>query len=276
MRTFNRGGFMKFKLLILIVIFTLIGLTIQGLVCNEEQAETEVEKPGVILTSVYDNYKVKEELKSAWGISTVVETASDRILFDTGGDSEILLSNMEKMGVEPDSINKVVISHIHADHLGGLDGFLEKNNDVTVFIPESFPGSVKSMITGKGAECVEVSNARKISDFVYTTGELSGPPIEQSLIIDSKKGVVVLTGCAHPGIVRIVKTTKEMMEVDKVHLVVGGFHHPPLSVVKEFREIGVEKVAPTHCSGDPVREAFAKEYGDNYIEYGLGKIVEVK
>lgn len=238
--------------------------------------EAENGKPKVILTSVYDNYKMVEGLESDWGISTVVETASERILFDTGGNSEILLSNMEKMGVEPDSINKMVISHIHGDHLGGLDGFLEKNSDVTVFIPESFPASVKEKITNRGAKLIEVSLQREIADFVYTTGELSGPPIEQSLVIDSKKGIVVLTGCAHPGIVRIVEVAKEMMEVENIHLVIGGFHRPPLSVVEEFREIGVEKVAPSHCSGDAVREAFEKEYGNNYIEYGLGRVVEVK
>jgi 7,8-dihydropterin-6-yl-methyl-4-(beta-D-ribofuranosyl)aminobenzene 5'-phosphate synthase len=267
-----------------IIIFCSVFLVVIGIVLfvyTEEEntpvsEEKENEKPEVILTSVYDNYKVVEGLESAWGISTVVETASERILFDTGGNSEILLSNMEKMEVEPDSITKVIISHIHSDHLGGLDGFLEVNSDVTVFIPESFPASVKESITNRGAELVEISLQRKIADFVYTTGELSGPPTEQSLIIDSKKGVVVLTGCAHPGIVHIVEVAKEMMEVDEVYLVVGGFHHPPLSVVKEFREIGVEKVAPTHCSGDAVREAFAEEYGNNYIEYGLGKIVEAR
>ncbi|MFO8235848.1 MAG: hypothetical protein R6U04_10645 [Bacteroidales bacterium] len=84
-----------------------------------------------------------------------------------------------------------------------------------------------------------------------------------------------MTGCAHPGIAGIVKRAKEMMKEDKVYLVVGGFHRPPISVVKKFREIGVEKVAPSHCTGNPVRNAFAKEYKKDFIEYGVGKEITI-
>ena len=100
--------------------------------------------------------------------------------------------------------------------------------------------------------------------------------IRDSLIIDSKKGLVVITGCAHPGIVNIVKRAKRLMKKDKVYLVLGGFHHPPVSCVKEFKELGVEKVAPSHCTGDLVREAFRKEYKKNFIEYGVGKVIEIR
>ena len=132
------------------------------------------------------------------------------------------------------------------------------------------------MITEKGAKLVEVSKPRNISDFVYTTGELYGPPKEQSLIIDSKKGLVIITGCAHPGIVNIVKKVEQLMKRNKVYLVLGGFHHPPLSCIKEFRELKVERVAPSHCTGDLVREAFRKEYKENFIEYGVGKVIEIR
>ncbi|MBN1380206.1 MAG: MBL fold metallo-hydrolase [Deltaproteobacteria bacterium] len=80
--------------------------------------------------SVFDNYQVVAGLKTAWGFGTVVKTPKEILLFDTGGDAETLLFNMKKMNIDPISIDKVVISHIHADHLGGLKGFLEKNSDV--------------------------------------------------------------------------------------------------------------------------------------------------
>ena len=235
----------------------------------------EEEKPEITLISVYDNYRVNPELKTAWGFATIIKTPKELILFDTGGNSKILLFNMEKLGINPASIKKVVISHIHGDHLGGLKGFLERNSNVTVFIPSSFPKSIKNMIIQKGAKFVEISTPMKISDSVYTTGELYGPPEEQSLIIDSKKGLVVITGCAHPGIVNIVKKAKELMKKD-VYLVLGGFHHPPVSCVEEFRKLQVKKVAPSHCTGDLVREAFRKEYKEDFIEYGVGKIIEIR
>jgi len=256
---------------------------INRLIKTEEVTQPEIsiesekeEKTEVTLITVYDNYQVNPELKTAWGFATIIKTPQELILFDTGGNSEILLSNMKKLGIDPSSIKKVVISHIHGDHLGGLEGFLERNSNVTVFIPSSFPKSVKNMITQNGAKFVEISAPRKISDSIYTTGELYGPPKEQSLIIDSKKGLVVITGCAHPGIVNIVKRAKKIMKKDKVYLVLGGFHHPPLSCIKEFKELGVEKVAPSHCTGDLAREAFRKEYKGNFIEYGVGKNIEIK
>ena len=287
---------MKFKILILTGILILAGIGVWFLIQNkksiqtkekvqpqikkEGQSETSVglkeEKPEIILISVYDNYQIDPNLTTAWGFGSLIKTPQELILFDTGGDSEILLSNMEKLGVNPVSIKKVVISHSHSDHIGGLEGFLEKNNKVAVFIPSSFPQSIKNMILQKEAKFVEVSGSRKISDFVYTTGELYGPPKEQSLIIDSKKGLIVITGCAHPGIVNVVKRAKELIKRDKVYLVLGGFHHPPLSCVEEFKKLQVEKVAPSHCTGDLVREAFRKEYGEDFIEYGVGKIIEIK
>lgn len=223
---------------------------------------------------LYDNYGCDKSLKTSWGFSCLVEVGNKSVLFDTGGDSEILLGNMEKMGIDPGQIDVVVLSHIHGDHTGGLKGFLERNSNVTIYIPESFPDNFRQKIKSQGARFVDVSHARKITGPVYTTGELYGPPEEQSLVINSEKGLVVITGCAHPGIVNIVEKARELMERD-VCLVVGGLHHPRLSVVKEFRELGVKKVAPSHCTGGPAREAFAEEYKENYIKSGVGKIIEI-
>ena len=271
------------KILILIAILVLAGVGIWLAIQTEKATQPEIsiesgkeEKPEITLISVYDNYLVDTKLKTSWGFATIIKTPEELILFDTGGNSEILLSNMEKLGIDPASIRKIVISHIHDDHVGGLKGFLERNNNVTVFIPSSFPQSIKNMITQKKARFVEISASRKISDSIYTTGELYGPPEEQSLVIDSKKGLVIITGCAHPGIVNIVRRAKKLMEKDKVYLVLGGFHQPAISCIKEFKELGVEKVAPSHCTGDLARDAFRREYGENFIEYGVGKVIEIR
>ncbi len=232
-------------------------------------------QPKIALISVFDNYQVNPQMQTAWGFGSVIQTPGGNILFDTGGNADILLSNMQKMGIEAESIDKVFISHIHGDHLGGLEGFLDRNNSVEVFIPACFPHSVSKMIQDKGARVSKLSGHEKISNFAWSTGELPGPPHEQALMIHSPKGLIVVTGCAHPGITKMVKKAKKLAGAERVYLVVGGFHHPPPSTIKAFRELGVEKVAPTHCTGNDIRKAFAREYGPDFIEYGVGKIISI-
>jgi len=229
----------------------------------------------VTLLVVYDNYEYDQELSTGFGFSCVIKTEDKTILFDTDSDGETLLNNMEKLGIKPKAIDVVVLSHIHFDHVGGLTSFLEKNSNVTVYVPASFPDSFKNRIKKEGAKLVDVSAARKITESVGTTGELGTWIKEQSLIVRSRKGIVVITGCAHPGIVNILKRVKELTN-ENIYLVLGGFHHPPTSVVKEFKKLGVQKVAPCHCTGDTAIKAFAQEYGDDYIKNGVGKIIKIK
>src|SRR6056297_2034554 len=70
---------------------------------------------GITIISIYDNYQANQNLESAWGFACVIKMPGGTILFDTGGNAEILLANMEKMQIQPESIDKVVISHIHQD-----------------------------------------------------------------------------------------------------------------------------------------------------------------
>jgi len=234
----------------------------------------------VMITIVYDNNEFDKNLKTAWGFSCLVELEDKKILFDTGGDSPTLLNNMEKLKMDLKEIDILVLSHIHGDHTGGLTGVLEKNPDVTVYIPKSFPSSFKNEIKSYGAKFVDVDNPIKIFDGIYTTGELGTWIKEQSLIIKTDKGLVVITGCAHPGIMNIVRKAKEVTKED-LYLVIGGFHLGGASdadlmqIVNVFRELNVKKVGPCHCSGDRCRELFEEEYKDDFIEVGVGREIKV-
>lgn len=230
----------------------------------------------ITITSIYDNYKVNKNLKTAWGFASLIQSPEETILFDTGGNAKNLLYNMKRLGIQPESIDQVFISHAHRDHVGGLEGFLEKFHNVKVYAPASFDQTFKQMIIEKGAALHEVSSSEKICDFAFSTGEMTGPPTEQSIILNSPRGIIVMTGCAHPGIVKIVKKAKEIMQKEYVYLVVGGFHRPPDKVVEEFRKLRVQKVAPSHCTGNKIRKAFKEEYKKDYIEYGVGKSISIK
>ena len=254
--------------------------TIPSPTLTPEPTPTEAAKK-LTITILYDNNEYDERLETAWGFSCLVEGLEKTILFDTGGDSAMLLRNMRKLGIDPQIVEAVVISHIHYDHLGGLPGFLEENNDVTVYLPEYLPESIKDTVRKSGAELVEVRESVKICERAYSTGELGDWIKEQSLVIETDKGLVVITGCAHPGVVNVVREAKRLRGGD-VHLVLGGFHLCWMNILQirgivgGVRKEGVEKVAPCHCSGDLARSTFGKAYGENFILVGVGGRLEIE
>jgi 7,8-dihydropterin-6-yl-methyl-4-(beta-D-ribofuranosyl)aminobenzene 5'-phosphate synthase len=233
------------------------------------------------VTILYDNNEHDDRLETAWGFSCLVEGLEETILFDTGGDSAMLLRNMRTLGIDPRDVDVVVISHVHADHVGGLPGFLEENHAVIVYLPECLPESIKETVREAGAELIEVHEPVQICERVYSTGELGDLIREQSLVIETSRGLVVITGCAHPGVVNVVREAKDLLDGD-VQLVLGGFHLCWMnllqvrSIVKGVKNEGVEQVAPCHCSGDLARSTFEEVYGEGFILVGAGSRLEVQ
>jgi len=244
-----------------------------------EKSPSVPARDAVSVTTVFDNYAVGPELATQWGFAAVVVTPAANILFDTGSDGRTLLSNMAKLNIRPKDIHKVVLSHVHLDHLGGLEEFLKANGDVEVYIPASFPDLVRQSITSAGAQYRDISGALQIDERISTTGEMGARPIEQSLIIETDEGLVVLTGCAHPGIVNVVRRAKEVVPNRPVALVMGGFHLGSASdneldrLIQDFRRLGVKKVVPSHCSGEHARARLQTEYKENYAAGGVGKVL---
>jgi 7,8-dihydropterin-6-yl-methyl-4-(beta-D-ribofuranosyl)aminobenzene 5'-phosphate synthase len=236
---------------------------------------------GVTITVFYDNNEYDERLETAWGFSCLVEGPEKTILFDTGGDGALLLRNMRTLGIDPKDVDVVVISHVHGDHVGGLVSFLEENPAVTVYLPQSFPKSIKDATREAGAELVEVREPVEICEHVHSTGELGDGIKEQSLVVETSQGLVVITGCAHPGVVNIVRRAKELTG-GEVYLVLGGFHLGGASeagiasIVEDFQQLGVQRVAPCHCSGDVARRLFEEAYREDYIPAGVGSRLEVR
>jgi 7,8-dihydropterin-6-yl-methyl-4-(beta-D-ribofuranosyl)aminobenzene 5'-phosphate synthase len=254
----------------------------KGQIMSEEnEAIFKLQADGVndlTITVVCDNYPYKEGLETAWGFACLITGAEKTILFDTGGDGSMLLNNMEKLVIDPNSINTIVLSHIHGDHTGGLKSFLEKNSGVTVYLPKSFPIKFKDEAKGYGAKTVEVEQPLEICENVYSTGQLGKLIKEQSLIVRTNKGLVLITGCAHPGIVKIVNTAKGLLK-DNILSVMGGFHLEWATkgklekIISAFKKLGVRYAGPCHCTGDKARALFEKHFGKSYIDIGAGKVI---
>ena len=233
----------------------------------------------VTITTLYDNYPWTEGLTTDWGFAALIEIEGTIILFDTGANGPTLLGNIDKLGLKPEGVDAVVLSHYHGDHTEGLFPFLEKWGAKKLYVPRSFPSAFKEKASTYG-ELVEVSDSAKIYDRVYTTGELGTSIIEQALIIETSKGIILITGCAHPGIVEIIKKAKELTQ-QEVYLVLGGFHLGGKSaqelqdIISAFRSLGVKKVSATHCTGERAIEKFSNAYGENFIRNGVGKKIVI-
>lgn len=232
------------------------------------------------ITVVYDNRSFDSRLKTAWGYSALVECRGHTLLFDTGGDTPTLLRNMKILGIDPAQIQSLVLSHNHNDHIGGLSGLLKTGVHPTVYLLPSFPTRFKRSV-GRLTGIPEVTPGKSLAAGLYTTGEMNNRIAEQSLVIQTSRGLVIVTGCAHPGIVKIIERAKDLFNAP-VHLVMGGFHlrsknkTEMTAILADFCRLGVEKVAPSHCTGDKAVVMFTEEYGENYIQSGTGKIIHVE
>ena len=211
------------------------------------------------ITILYDNEVYRERLKGDWGFSCLIEKEnSPKILFDTGANGSILLSNMEKLGIKPISIDEIFISHNHFDHIGGLSSFLNVNNKVKVYVPVSLRG------VRDAKEVIYVDKSLKIHENFFSTGELKG--IEQSLVIEEEKGLVVIAGCSHPGVGNILKAAGQF---GKVKSLVGGLHgFSEFDLIKDL-----DLICPTHCT--QFKEKIKNLYPEKYISGGAGKIISI-
>ena len=209
------------------------------------------------ITLIYDNTAYRNDLQSDWGFSALVEAENTRILFDTGGNGEILLGNMEKLGIDPSSIDEVFISHAHYDHTGGLSAFLNKNKTAKIYIPPSFRGL-------KGREVIPITRPTKIHENIFSTGELDG--IEQSLCVQTDKGIVVIAGCSHPDMSMILDTARQF---GTIYAIIGGLHG--FSDFALFRDL--EFICPVHCT-QYITE-LKRRYPEKYSAGGAGKVIEI-
>ena len=232
-----------------------------------------------IVTVVYDNNPSATGMESAWGFSCLVRGMEKTVLFDAGGDGRRLLANMGRLGIDPREIDAVVVSHAHGDHTGGLHALLAKNRHIAAYLPESFPKSFFRDTKSHGLNVIAVGGPMNICRGVFSTGELGTAPAEQSLVISTAKVLVIITGCAHPGIERIVRTGKERFG-EEIFLVLGGFHltargrGETAAVIAAMKALGVRYVAPCHCTGDVARSLFRKAFSAGFIDSGVGNVMD--
>jgi len=210
------------------------------------------------VTIIYDNTSARPDLQADWGFSAFIRVKERDILFDTGANGDILLSNMKNLKVNPKEIEDVFISHPHWDHTGGLSSFLRMNNKVKLWIPSYFPEARNAR------EVIKVKKPTKLYEGIYSTGELDG--IEQSLCVETEKGIVIIVGCSHPRMEHILKKASQF---GKVYCIIGGLHGTKPESLKDL-----DLICSTHCT--QYKSEIKSLYPEKYIEGGAGKTIEIK
>ena len=208
------------------------------------------------ITIIYDNEVWKKGLKADWGFSCLLEVYNRKILFDTGTNGSILLENMSKLNIEPTEIEEIFISHAHNDHTGGLSTILHINA-VPVYVPPSY-----QRLTG--STVVPVKGPTEIHENIFSTGELKGR--EQSLVVKTEKGLVVIVGCSHPGVGTILNAASQWGDVTAL---IGGLHG--FSNYELLKDLDL--ICATHCTQH--KSEIKSRYPDKYVEGGAGKIIEL-
>jgi 7,8-dihydropterin-6-yl-methyl-4-(beta-D-ribofuranosyl)aminobenzene 5'-phosphate synthase len=245
-----------------------------------------------------------------WGYAALVEYGGKRILFDAGNNPEILAHNAKAKGIDLSKLDFVVPSHRHGDHMGGLAYVLKVNPKVTIYAPKEGFGVYGSDLPstfyrkdaslppeqryydGAPPETMRFGSAWPDANFQLIDKDTEITPDihlialvsdkagtlelrELSLAINTPEGQVVLVGCSHPGIDRIMAAASAINA--HIRLIAGGFHLVVASdsdiekAVTALRDqYRLEYLAPGHCTGEPAFTALKKAFGDRYLYAGLG------
>jgi 7,8-dihydropterin-6-yl-methyl-4-(beta-D-ribofuranosyl)aminobenzene 5'-phosphate synthase len=262
------------------------------------------------ITILYDAFGSDASMTKDWGFSALVEIAGKRILFDTGNDADIFAANVKAKGVDLKTIDFVVLSHRHSDHMAGLNHVLSVNPTVKIYAPKegfgiygsSLPSSfyrkdeklapemryyggvppqiMKFGAAWPGANFELIDKTAEIAPGMTLIALVSDAPgtkelKELSLAIDTPDGMVLVVGCSHPGVEKIVEAATAINP--KIFLIAGGFHLVVASdevIAKAVAALKdtfkIESIAPGHCTGEPTFAALKQAFGDRYLYAGLG------
>jgi 7,8-dihydropterin-6-yl-methyl-4-(beta-D-ribofuranosyl)aminobenzene 5'-phosphate synthase len=276
--------------------------------CTTPTARADPQKPQI--TILYDAFGKDSAMQKDWGYAALVEYGGKRILFDTGNNPEILAENAKAKSTDLSKLDFVVMSHRHGDHMGGLAYLLKVNPKVKIYapkegfgvygadLPSSFyrkdpslpseqryyggtpPDIMRFGSAWPGANFQLVDKTVQIASDIYLISLVSDKPgtlelHELSLAIKTPNGMVLVVGCSHPGIDKIVEAASTIDP--RIHLIVGGFHLVVASdadiqkIVTALHDMfNVRYVAPGHCTGEPAFTALKEAFGDRYLFAGLG------
>ena len=226
-----------------------------------------------VLTVIVDNTAAMG-MRGEWGLSILAEHRGQTILVDAGA-SDLFAENLSKLGFDIKEVDFGVLSHAHYDHANGLPTFFEQNSkakfylrDQTALVPHKTDGLEE---IGRREKMYRRNGNRfRPDDFSH----------EQSLVLDTERGLVIINSCSHGGAVNIINEVKATFPDKQIYGLIGGFHLFNKSdkevrrVGREIKATGVEYVCTGHCTGDRAYSILKEELGDRLEQLRVGLRIE--
>jgi 7,8-dihydropterin-6-yl-methyl-4-(beta-D-ribofuranosyl)aminobenzene 5'-phosphate synthase len=266
------------------------------------------------VTILYDAFGAAAGLQKDWGFAAFIEYGGRRILFDTGNDAGIFARNVKQLGVDLARLDAVVISHRHGDHTTGLETVIAANPGVPIYAPQEgafFKGAVPTQFLvrddslppdmryfdGKPPDRLQSGTPWPKGNFrivtktteifpgffaITTRSEKPGTREmnEVSLAIRTARGLVVVVGCSHPGVERILESAARIDA--RLYTTIGGFHlvQEPGQELERVSSLlhdtlKLQRVAPGHCTSESGFAAFMRKFGDRFDQAGLGTVLRL-
>lgn len=239
------------------------------------------EQPVNYITIVYNNVAGDtSDVQTGLGFSAYIVFKEKTLLFDVGSDCSTLMNNIKVLDLDISKVDAVMISHNHWDHVYGLPEvlFLTEYRS-QIYVPSSSREAILQQ--NPRASIITVDKPIQIFEDIWSTGSLDVyyrnlSFFEQSLILNEKDGLYVVTGCAHPGIVKIIERINQLFPEMSIALLTGGFHLVNATeeeikrISSALKKLGVKNIAPSHCTGKMAMEIFEQEWGDGYCQLYLG------
>ena len=268
------------------------------------------------IITLIDNVTYKEGLKGEHGLSFLVKTPDIKILFDTG-QSDQFIKNATLLGEDLTDVDYLVISHGHYDHTGGIQAFLELNNKAKIIINENAFEDKFSKSTGVirpiGMSVAKDSIKRRVqlvTDSLelntgiwvlgniinQTTYETVNPKLlvsrESNLVSDTFEDelvlylihhhqLIIISGCAHHGIINTINAVEKHSGIDSIRLITGGTHlngapnHRIEATVNDLKKMKIDSLMPNHCTGIAAYQ-YLSEHLDFHVAYSsTGTMVTV-
>lgn len=268
--------------------------------------------------------KSNNDLISEHGLAVYIEYNKKKYLLDTGL-SDNFVENAKKLDIDLENVDVAILSHNHSDHSGGYDGFFNINKKANVYVRnevknkcyikigpiKKYIGIPEGILDKYSNRFIYIDEDYKIDDGVWLIShktenlESRGKKAhmyrmtknglkpddfkhEQSLVFETKNGLIVLNSCSHGGIDNIVKEVKNTFKGKKVFAVIGGFHLMGLkgpnsmnitkeeveALGKRLIDLGVEHIYTCHCTGDPAYKILRSTVGEKVQYFSTGTIVE--